>query len=86
MTASEATTGTTAVRRELSLGSARLDITPRGTGPAEPAHYVGWDRRPVCGADQVSYTFPGRRLSSVRHACEDCVAATRAASSARLAG
>ena len=85
------TSGTTEIRstyerRDLSLGSAHLEITARGTAPAGPAHYVGADRFPVCGADRVSFTFPGRRLSSTRQACADCVAATRAPSTTRLAG
>lgn len=87
MAASDTTeTGFALDRRDLSLGSAQLEVTARGTEPAGPAHYVGPDRNPVCGAERVKWTFPGRRLSSTRHACEDCVAAMRASSVTRLVG
>jgi hypothetical protein len=64
-------------RRELVLGSTGLEIHHNGTGPAGAAHYVGTDRRPICGDGPVRYTFPGRRLSSARVVCPECVAATR---------
>jgi hypothetical protein len=64
------------VRRELTLGSHHLDVRVRNTGPAGPAHYVDNDRRTVCGGELVSFTFPGRALTSEKDICSDCVAAT----------
>jgi hypothetical protein len=63
------------LRRDLTLGSHQLDVRARNTGPAGPAHYVDSDRRTVCEGELVSFTFPGRLLTSEKDICPDCAAA-----------